>query len=126
MKNSIFVFALAAIVLYLNGSFILSGNFENPDLQQPPVEALWETPTGYLIPYSESENWEEYVRMNLPENLVLPEEAIGHVPPFLLVKHYSSRACSIKGSRCSFECIQTRTRGTCIRESECAPCINCC
>lgn len=77
-------------------------------------EAHWRTPNGYLIPYSEKDNWKDYLKQNLEQDKFAP------------IKYYGSKSCVLENSRCSLECVQVSDPDDCIKESACAPCINCC
>ncbi len=77
-------------------------------------EAYWRTPNGYLIPYSEKNNWKDYLKQNLEQDKFAP------------IKYYGSKSCVLENSRCSLECVQVSDPDDCIKESACAPCINCC
>jgi hypothetical protein len=109
MKNLFLIIVIAVSALTFS--------CEKKSLQNEPTtseDALWRTPNGYLIPYSESGHWKSYLKENLEQNKA---EA----------KRYISQSCVIENSKCSFECVETRERNTdCIDVSECAPCINCC
>jgi len=76
--------------------------------------AVWRTPNGYVIPYSERGNWENY----LAEHLVTDK---------IDRKFYDDNACvPSSGGNCGLECVQVRKPGSCIAVSACAVCANCC
>lgn len=76
--------------------------------------AVWRTPTGYVIPYSEKDHWEQYIKENTS-----PEKVAD-------AKRYVSQYCVTGGTNCALECVQTTNRyHDCIKESACAPCANC-
>ena len=76
--------------------------------------AVWRTPTGYVIPYAEKDNWEQYIKENVSTEKL--DDA----------KRYVSQWCAASGTNCALECVQTTNRyHDCIKESACAPCANC-
>lgn len=76
-------------------------------------EAHWRTPNGYLIPYSEKDNWKSYLKTNLEENSKRAQ-------------YYKSQDCTLPNSTCNLECVSSPEAADCIRTSACAPCMNCC
>jgi len=82
-----------------------------PTEQSIAKNAVWRTPNGYVIPYSEKDHWQEYLQ-------AAASEKVGN--------HYTSADCDPPGtSTCGLECVSSRKRGDCVRESACAPCVNC-
>ena len=76
--------------------------------------AVWRAPNGYVIPYSEKDNWKEYTASELSS-----EKAEA--------KRWKSEGCDPGGtSTCGLRCVETRDRDAdCTKESACAPCMNC-
>ncbi len=113
MKKLAYFSLLGLIVL---GS-IVSCQKEQPTPQSPQTEAnvprnaVWVTPNGKVIPYSERANWKEYVKEHFTEEKELAK--IG------------SRACQTTAIVCGLECVK-RVGNDCSKESACAPCMNCC
>lgn len=102
----------------LLAAFMISFGCQKETTSPAPTTAtenmVWRTPDGYLIPYSERDNWKEYVKTNLSQEKI--DER----------KRYKSQGCVSNGNTCAFECVETRDRyGDCIKVEPCAPCANC-
>lgn len=81
--------------------------------QTAAPEAVWVTPTGYVIPAAEKDNWKAYLAENLK-------------PEKIDKKRYKSQSCVLANSNCNLECTETTDRDPdCVKESACAPCLNC-
>lgn len=107
--KTIMLFAILATL-----GFACSKEQTQPTQQAVSPDAVWVTPNGKVIPYSESANWEKYEKENFSEEKIDTK------------KHYKSDDCELPNSRCNLECIETTSPGDCIKVSACAPCMNCC
>jgi len=72
--------------------------------------AVWVTPTGKVIPYSEAANWQAYEKEHFSEEK-------------MDVK-YGSDDCTTPTITCGKLCKISKLND-CTKESPCAPCMNC-
>jgi hypothetical protein len=78
-----------------------------------PDNALWRAPNGYVIPWSEHNNWQQYTAQAMTETKEIR-------------KYYGSQACSTSEVRCGLECVRVDKKDAdCSQESACAPCVAC-
>lgn len=111
MRKVVYFLLFSVIV----GGTIFSCEKEEAVPQSTTVDknAVWVTPNGKVIPYSERANWKEYVRENFSE-----EKIDG--------KKYGGFACTTPTITCGLECKVNNTLTDCNKVSTCAPCMNCC
>jgi len=90
----------------------------NKQTTQPNVKAnidysnaVWVTPNGKVIPYSERNNWKEYELANFSN-----EKSLG--------KSYHAVACSTPEIDCGLLC-RKGLGGECNKPEDCIPCSNC-
>ena len=107
------LFLLCGIVI---STLVMSSCNKHEPIQtqvETSQEAHWRTPNGYLIPYSEKDNWKQYLKESLDENNKRAQ-------------YYKSQDCTLENSNCNLECVSSSQAADCIRTSACAPCMNCC
>lgn len=90
----------------------------NKQTTQPNVKAnidysnaVWRTPNGKVIPYSERNNWKEYELANFSN-----EKSLG--------KSFESQPCTTSGISCGLLCHKGKL-GDCLKDKPCSPCMNC-
>lgn len=113
MKKLIYLSVCTLFVFFANISCEKEKVSNESTVENP--EAVWLTPNGYVIPYSQKNNWKSYLKKELTEmnNKFKP------------VKYYGSRRCSRDTFKCGLECIEVSSQSDCTKESACAPCMNC-
>ena len=107
-------FLLSIVAIIISGSIFSCNKAEvAPDNSTTEQTAVWRTPNGYVIPYSEKDNWKDYLKNELGQEK-------------LDASRYKSRGCTTPTIKCGLECIETRDRDAdCTKASSCAPCMNC-
>lgn len=110
MRKMIYFLLFSVIV----GGTMFSCEKEGAVPQSMTVDknAVWVTPNGKVIPYSERANWKEYVRENFSETKI-DDRKIGSQP------------CTTETISCGLKCVVNKSTNDCSKVSECAPCMNC-
>lgn len=83
---------------------------KSPNTRTDYSNAVWVTPNGKVIPYSERADWKAYEK--------------AHFTQEKRPKTYQSIDCSTATIKCGLKC-EIGDGGDCIETSECAPCMNC-
>lgn len=103
--KTIMLFAILATL-----GFACSKEQTQPTQQAVSPDAVWVTPNGKVIPYSERANWVAYEKANFSQEKI--------------DVRYGSEECTTPTIACGLLCKVSRTND-CTKESACAPCMNC-